>query len=447
MSTVYPGESTAFGRLQVWLQSHALLASLLLLACALGPRLNVAISAPLSDLIVADSGSYLAPAQNLVRQGAYLDRHLNPEVTRTPGYPVFLAAMIKFAGPDMRRVVIVQAAVLSLGVVIVYWLARHVLPPVPAFCGAMIAALSPWSTALAGMVLTEGLFICVLAMIFLFMKLADEATDMPAVLGWSAALGLSTAAAILVRPIWPLLLLVGVAVVLMFGPLRKKTWLALAVVIVTGATPPALWTMRNAEVAGFHGLSDNAGKTVWRGLASRVKSELTGQDRFGLERATQLDDSVWPLSVEAADAERWRRAKALFHDHPVLTVSSFLRSAAEHMVHPSPDVLGPAKLNFHGDYWVLGLLWAGMVCMACAAFMPVRDDTREVGGPIERSWLVMMLAMCLFLTLASGVAFGAGSRYRAPLEVIIPLLTGTGILRLFRYRTRVTEARVSFTAQ
>jgi hypothetical protein len=121
--------------------------------------------------------------------------------------------------------------------------------------------------------------------------------------------------------------------------------------------------------------------------------------------------------------ERWRRTKIVFREHPFLTVGSplsaldcprlssysFARSAAEHMIHPSPDVLKLAKLNFYGDFATLAVLWGGLLMFAYVGWRstshPEWDD-----GEINRRWLSTLLVVCLVLTFLSGISFAAGSR-------------------------------------
>jgi hypothetical protein len=214
-------------------------------------------------------------------------------------------------------------------------------------------------------------------------------------------------------------------------PLEKGFGFWLIAMLVCAATPLWLWKARNWHQRQFDGLSDVSGVTAWQYLGSRVKAQVNGQDRFMVLRASDLEESSWGLSIQEADDERWRRARAIFREHPILTVYCFIRSAGEHAVHPSPDVLTPARLNFYGDFWVLGLLWGGLLILAYLGWRctsdPVRDD-----GEIDRGWLLTILVICFLLTLSSGISFGQGSRMRAPLELIVPLLAGVGILRLVR---------------
>ena len=127
--------------------------------------------------------------------------------------------------------------------------------------------------------------------------------------------------------------------------------------------------------------------------------------------------------------ERWRRAKAVFGEHPILTVYSFTLGAVEHLVHPSPDILASARLNFYGDYWLLALLWGGYLILAYIGWQ-CKETVSWDTGSIDHGWLVTVLVVCLSLTFASGMTMGAGSRMRAPLELIIPLFAGVGLVRV-----------------
>ncbi len=381
---------------------------------------------------IPDSTTYLTPAYNFLAKGSFLDATGRPEIARTPGYPAFLAAIMLGAGSDLRTILITQAIILSFSVVILYWLARRILPPAMAFTGALLAAFSPWGAVLAGLPLADGLFLFLLCLIFLAMKLTD-ATYFPWLALGGASTGIITGAAVLVRPFWPLVILVPGALFYCYGIKRKGAWILLIATITCATAPVVLWKERNQREAHFNGLSDIPGKTVWRYLASRVKAQIDGgrQDRFTIENAAILDDRSWGLSVQEADNERWRRAKALFREHPFLTVSSFAGSAAEHIIHPSPDVLTPAKLNFYGDYLSLALLWAGLLTFTCVGWRCVPDPDWD-DGEINRRWLLTLLMICMVLVLSSGISFGTGSRLRAPMEAIVPLLAAVGLVRSIR---------------
>jgi len=201
--------------------------------------------------------------------------------------------------------------------------------------------------------------------------------------------------------------------------------------LICAVLPVEFWLQRNHAEAHFDSLSDIPGKTAFRYLAARVSAELTGRNRHAVAMAAYHEDATWVLSVQEADNEHWRRANAVFREHPFLTVYSFLRSATEHAIHPSPDVLVPAKLSFRGDFAVLATAWAVLLAVAALGCLCSSDAAWD-DGEINRKWLLTLLVICGLLTLASGISFAAGSRLRAPMELIIPLLSAIGLVRGIR---------------
>ena len=155
-----------------------------------------------------------------------------------------------------------------------------------------------------------------------------------------------------------LLPLAAGAFFLRYGPRRKGAGLVLAAMLVCATLPITFWVVRNGQEANFYRLSDTAGKTAWWMLGSRVLAQANGSDAKRWEVYHAISDEETTLRsnlpFQQADDERWRRAKAIFKEHPFLTLYSFSRSVVEHVVHPSPLlVLGPARLNFPGTDVVL----------------------------------------------------------------------------------------------
>ena len=430
-----------FLNLSAWLRDHVILASLIILMCSLAPRLFLTSMAEPRDLFFPDSGTYFTPALNLLEHGAFLNGGKKPEVSRTPGYPVFIAAIMSLVGKDVRgqdsrKVLITQTVILSWSVVIVYWLARRIVPPVMAFTGALFAAFSPWGAVTAGFALTEGLHLLNLALLFFVMYLVVEhATKLSAILVGGALIGLLTSAAVFVRPIWPLVPLVAIALFLLCGDKRKKPWILVAVMLVCATSPLYLWKARNLREAQFDGLSNLSGVNVYLHLASSVKAQLKGAkgDRWAMWQAAKEEERQWSqgLSSQEVNDERWRRANAVFREYPILTAYCFALNSAQHIFHPDPGILRPAGLNFSGDFLVLGGCWASLLIFAGLCLFGAPDRDRD-GGMIKRQWLLALLGICLLLSLPSVMTFGNGSRLRAPLELIVPLLAAIGLVRLIR---------------
>ncbi|THJ18023.1 MAG: glycosyltransferase family 39 protein [Nitrospira sp. CG24B] len=422
-----------------WFRDHVYLATLIVLIASLVPRLFLTLSADLHELKAPDSGTYFSPAVNLLKHGAFLNGKQEPEISRTPGYPVFLLAIMvatgkNLEGEDLRTVLVVQTVIISWSVVLLYWLARRILPPVVAFTGALLAAFSPWGAVQAGFALTEGLYILNLALLFCVMYLVVEGTEkLSAVLVGGGFIGLLTSVAVFVRPIWPLVPIVAIALFLLCGDKRQKAWVLVAVMLVCAASPLYLWKARNLREAQFDGLSPKPGENALIYFASSVKAQLKGAkgDRWAMLEAAREEERQWKqgLTIREINDERWRRANAFFREHPFLTVYTFALHAGETIIHPYPSILKPAGLNFLGDTWVLGGLWVALLILAGVGLCTILNGDRDF-GMIQWKWLVALLGICLLLTLASGITFGAGSRLRAPMELIVPLLAAIGLMRL-----------------
>ncbi len=268
----------SYGDVSAWFRCNLVAASLIIFFASTAPRLFLTWRTDPADVVVSDAVTYFRPAQSLIRQQAFLGKNGEPEVTRTPGYPAFLASIMILVGEDLHRVLMVQGFILSTQVVLLYWLARRLLPPVTAFIAGLVAALSPWGAVHAGLPLTEGLFLFLLVLIFFAMKLTAEADNLIAVWVGGICTGLLTAAAVLVRPIWPLLLLIGGTLLVLYGPQRKGVWLLLSTTLVFAATPVFLWKARNQQVGQFNGLSDISGQCAWQYLASRVTARINKEE-------------------------------------------------------------------------------------------------------------------------------------------------------------------------
>src|SRR5438132_7403522 len=242
---------TIYSNLSRQLRSHAIAASLIVLCCSTSVRLFLAWRADPVEMVngaIPDSTTYLTPAHNLLEKGAFLVAIGRPEIARTPGYPAFLAGIMFFARNDLRAILIIQAATLSFGVVILYWFARRILPPLMAFTGALIAAFSPWGAVLAGIPTSDGLFLLLLILIFFVMKLTEDGHASRLLIG-GVFTGLLTGAAVLVRPLWPLCILVPGALLYLHGPRRKGVWLLLIVTLALAVLPVELWRERNQREA------------------------------------------------------------------------------------------------------------------------------------------------------------------------------------------------------
>jgi hypothetical protein len=218
----------------------------------------------------------------------------------------------------------------------------------------------------------------------------------------------------------------------MHGDKWLRALILAVVILVCASTPLYFWKHRNLREAQFDGLTTISAMAASQWLVAGVKAQLPGADgdRWALQRAAEEDEWRWSqgLSLQEKYDEGWRRAQAVFREHPFLTVYTFCLNVGQTIIHPDPGILTPAALNFSGDVFILGGTWVALLMLAGLG-LACRPDKDRDHGLIQRQWLLAILGTCLLLTLASGITFGAGSRYRASLELIIPLLAGVGFVR------------------
>lgn len=249
-----------------------------------------------------DTASYLEPGLNLLRQGRFTTAGL-PEIDRTPGYPLFLAAT-SGAGPAVAA--LAQIALGLLVIVLAARLAEAVFARrAVTVAAAWLMAFEPVAVIYSVRLLSETLFL-VFFLIFLerlvvFLRRRDRRV--------LAVSGLALTAAIYVRPIGyflPYLLIVYFFVI--FRHERARLVETVAVLLVTTLPWLALWQMRNRIETGFGGFSSIATRNLYFYTAAGVQAAREGrtlsdeQRGMGYFSADRVD--VRLLSAQRAAAQK-----------------------------------------------------------------------------------------------------------------------------------------------
>jgi hypothetical protein len=212
-----------------------------------------------------DSSEYLALARGLAfeRRFIRLDNDRPdagcPDTWRTPGYPLFLAALIRLIGDGPLRLLLAQQILAAAAVPLAWLIFRRFASPPWAMIAALAWALDPFRLYYSQWLLAETLFV-VLLLIALLLFIRGR------YLGWIGlrpfALGLLAGAIVLVRPIGlllPLLAVLGIAWPAARHPRPHRRLLPLILCLFGAALPLGSWMARNRAVAGHFALSSQTG--------------------------------------------------------------------------------------------------------------------------------------------------------------------------------------------
>jgi 4-amino-4-deoxy-L-arabinose transferase-like glycosyltransferase len=209
--------------------------------------------------IFPDTNIYVHLADTIIAGGPYqvLQFGIPHRAIRTPGYPLFLAACRSIFGTgSLLPVRVIQAA---LGAVCVWLIERVVrqLQPIraAALFAAGLVAIEPYTVGISVLVLSEALFIpLMLASLWgMTMLWANGDGELPRGRRWTAIVtGLTSGAAILVRPSWALFIPFLLAAWLVGSQVRTSTarFQDAALVVLGVVVVMSPWWVRNARV--FH---------------------------------------------------------------------------------------------------------------------------------------------------------------------------------------------------
>ena len=248
-----------------------LMVTILLAVCA---RFGLYQAGPASDndrVLEPDSARYVELARNLVATGTFgkaAERNgevhprlaafrgarqereepdgagLRPEILRTPGYPAFIAALLK-TNLDIWAVLVAQNVLSVLSLWLVFAIGRHLLQSNwAAAISAAIVALHPADVLAANTLLAETVFTFTMLLgLFVIVWGRDQ--------GWlpNAGGGLLIGVSALVRPV-SIFLGPVLAVWLAVTERNRRGLIAAAVLLVSSLLPATAWMARNANT-GF----------------------------------------------------------------------------------------------------------------------------------------------------------------------------------------------------
>lgn len=434
---------------------------LAILTVSFGLKLVLALWIASQDparFMTSDSRTYLQPAEALLANGVYAVSPQRPDVPdtlRTPGYPVFIAAVYGLAGHRPTAVVVAQVVV-SLGTLaLVYLLGAELWSHRIGLGAALLLALDLTSFAYSLWLLTETLFTFVFtAALYCAVRFRRSAAR----LRWCALFGALFAASVLVRPIAYYLAGPLAVWVLLVCLLQRATWRRCAAALLVFAGPFVLgvggWQLRNGLRTGTPVFSRVTGIDI---LFYRGAAVLALRDGISIHEARRrLSERFYLDHPEAARlspeelSERWRReGEALIRAHPVLYGRTMVRpltvillGTPEHSLMALLDLPLPAtgplgdllRLDpwTYMDRWVQGRTLSWLTFMALIAYLVVLYCGvavawwrlwRAGGVTLEHGLLALALLYLLFISAGPE----AYSRFRVPFTPILCVYAAAGL--------------------
>jgi hypothetical protein len=407
-----------------------------------------------------------------------IEMFTEPEIFRTPGYPLFLRAAARVAPskaaappprpstvakltafPQWRAALTVQVALDVLLVLMTYLLGRELAGGTVGLVAAALQAISPLAVAASCRLLSDSVFAFLLTA-SLWAMARHLRTGGWLTLLLSAAL---LAAGCYVRPVG--LVVAGIfALVLLVRPKRFRRLGVFAVVLLASIVP---WVVRNARVADYVGFSSFATDSLYHysaaGLVARNEGITLEQARRKLRAEMSRHDVGRTPTPGDRARYRCRRAGTLVAADPRGALVLHLRGCPAFWLPGATDVLelagrtrgqrgtlevlhrqGPAAAARHyfgGDTVamalagamaaVLAVRYLGVLICLLRKFRPRMPAAAWLGG--------ILVVVCFLLP---GPA--AHPRFRVPVAPLLSVAAAAGwagLIAAIRRRRKGEEAR------
>lgn len=412
---------------------------LIVVAVGLALRWGFVATAHQQNPLRADAGHYAQYAHNLLEHGVYSFAERvppPPDSFRSPGYPVFLAAVRGIAGESWLRVAwALQVALGAATVLLAYGLARRFLPFVPALIGTALCALSPHLVVSPAFVLTETLTTFVLTLgLWMFAAAYDAGRTVrfglaALVLGLAVLCNEALAFVPLVLA-WPLLRASG------FG--RALVFVAIAL------TPLLVWSARNQSADLAHRGSERVIASISHGTYPGMVHEDPRYFGFPYQEdpAQPAFGSSWENLYEVftarAAADPWRYASWYLLEKPVWLWGWALVQGTDVYVYQVGNSPYERQAVMRGTWWVMRALhWPVMILAAAAALVLVWNPRRRFGVLPQSLGLIAVVGTLAYLPVIPD------PRYLQPFRPVLFVLAGAAVLAVVRLSAARRRADVS----
>ncbi len=391
-------------------------------------------------VMAGDSASYLQPARELLHHGCFCVGG-QPEMDRTPGYPIFAIATGAASG-HLLPLLMVQILLSGISLALAAKLAEVLTGSHrAAMATAWLLAVEVLSAEHAVRVLSETLFVFLLVLLLWALLrwqdsrwLDSRCLKRPG-LPWSAIAALLLAAMAYVRPVALVFALpMAVAMPLLEarsgdgGRRQRLTHGILFLLVFAAAVLP--WMLRNRAVGRYMGFSAVASKNLYFYIAGDTIAETQHLSLEQWQQQVGKDDPARWLRLHpelqgssAATQSQWlhRQAMRELAAHPARLLQSWLRGELRLLMAPGTTQLFRllAVSSVSAWRWPVEAAFVGYLFLVYGL----------VALAVARRRLPMPQLVLLLLLVAGFLAVSGGgqaiSRLRLPTMPILCLLAGS----------------------
>ncbi len=383
-----------------------------------------------------DTTSYIEPAFSLLQDGTF-SRSGEPDVFRTPGYPLFLTVGLRVGHVDLVCISL-QVLLGTLTIVVVYRLAVRVGGTQVGLIAAWCFALEPLSALYASKLLSETVFTFLLVLCLeRFTAYRADRSLVPLV---QSAMLLVVAA--YVRPVAYYLPIVMAGLLFFVPPWKSSSLVARSFRCVGFLTFCAAllipWQVRNARKADYTQLSAVPAVNLYFWHTPGVLSRVNGEDFRELQKSMGLGNrevyfQLHPEQRDWTPGSRYRyiQREALdsIRESPVAFGVVYVQGVVATISDPgtsaftglflddslSPNWRKAGVILFHGG---LLLVWTALALLALVGLVICASQRSEW------TWLVLLVVACYFILLSGGPV--GYHRLRLPVMPIVSVYCGVG---------------------
>ena len=388
-----------------------------------------------------DTWSYVNPAHALVEDHAFALQPSSPDAAffRTPGYPVFIAAVFTVAGDRFFPVIVAQVLVHLATAWLVFLIARTMFSERVGVIAGVLVAFDPLQIAFAGTLMSETLatFTLTLAAYALLRLLVVPGTRR------ALALGVALGVAIHVRPVayyLPVLLVPMAAVHIA----RRASWglairsvgcILLPLVLLVGG-----WQLRNHRAVDSWRF---AGVEGYNMLYYRAAAAVAAEDDVSLPTARESLERRLPPDAPPSEGVRiermWRLGVRVLFEHPLGWIEMTVKAVGATVLGVGRETI--ARYLGTNDppapaIAAATLLLIAMYALAVSAFMGRWRAKR--GRALDAAFVVIAAYMVL---ISAGAE--AYSRFRVPVFPLVDVYVAAGLVAAVRARQNSRGQRLS----